>query len=99
MIDYSQSIPPTPVPSTIRIITVYSRRADDGGPSGDYRSVEVWFDFQLVATYGDEYHDKGKDKASAFVQGAATAWEIAFGIRGPEPYPVDRWPTEKEGSA
>ena len=42
---------------------------DDKGHTGDYTAVEVWLDGKLVRTFGDFYHDKGRERAEAFVEG------------------------------
>jgi hypothetical protein len=37
--------------------------------SGDYSRIEIFRDDVLVMEYGDQYHDKGRDKAEAFFDG------------------------------
>ena len=82
-------------PKIIRVITEYPRRdPTDGGPSGDYTCVEVWVDLDLAARFGDEYHDKGKAKADAFVAGVKYAIEFSTNVKAPETWYVDRWPCE-----
>jgi hypothetical protein len=33
---------------------------------GDYREIEIFMNGDLVASYGDHYHDKGREKADGF---------------------------------
>jgi hypothetical protein len=37
--------------------------------SGDYSRIEIFRDDVLVMEYGDQYHDKGRDKAEEFFDG------------------------------
>lgn len=92
--------PNNPLPTVIRVITVYDKNevGEDGinYPSGDYTSVEVWFDCAKVAEFGDQYHDQGRVKADAFISGATLAWKVAYKLDAPETWYVDRYPTVKE---
>lgn len=37
--------------------------------SGDYSRIEIYRDDVLVQEYGDQYHDKGREKAEGFFDG------------------------------
>lgn len=84
------------VPATVRTITVYDRNEVKDGinyPAGDYRSVEVWFDLDLVVTFGDAYLDQGQVRAEAFVDGAYHVWKTLYGSESlPLMARVDRYP-------
>lgn len=47
-----------------REVIHYSERDKNCG--GDYREIEIFMDDKLVETYGDHYHDKGRDKSEGF---------------------------------
>lgn len=49
----------------IEVVTRYS--VDDPLMNGDYCSVEIRNDGKLLASYGDSYHDSGKEKAKGFI--------------------------------
>jgi len=51
----------------VKILTHYP--VDDPDCTGDYCSVDVLVDGELVRQYGDWYHDKGDVQARAFVEG------------------------------
>lgn len=51
----------------IEILTHFA--SDDPKCSGDYASVNLVVDGKEVACWGDDYHDKGAEKAEAFVEG------------------------------
>ena len=55
----------------IKVVTHYDIEDTDCG--GDYHDVEVLVADELVAQYGDYYHDKGEEKAEAFVDGFRAA--------------------------
>jgi len=42
---------------------------DDDIFGGDYSGVDIYKGDELVAEYGDYYHDKGAEKAEAFIEG------------------------------
>jgi len=46
---------------------------DEDHVGGDYYGVRVYIEGELKRTYGDYYHDKGREKANAFVEGYAMA--------------------------
>lgn len=48
---------------------------------GDYSHVTIELDSEVLAEYGDDYHDKGLEKAEGFVQG----WYKAQGLEPQEP--------------
>lgn len=50
--------------NTLTIQTVY-----EGNDQGDYREVRIIINGVLHITYGDHYHDKGKDKGEGFADG------------------------------
>lgn len=52
-------------PIKITVITHYHQSDPDF--HADYWGVTVEFDGEEVAKFGDEYHDKGEDKAQGFV--------------------------------
>lgn len=54
-------------PKKILIVTHFTKDDEDCG--GDYYDIEVFVDGKLAAEYGDYYHDKGSEKAEAFVDG------------------------------
>lgn len=56
----------------VEIITHYT--LDDWKFEHDYVSVEVFLSGVKLREYGDSYHDKGWEKANAFVDG------LQFGI-------------------
>lgn len=64
-------------PKKVEILFCYETEEEFGG---DYNSVEVAFDGKTVASFGDYYHDKGSDRAKAFIQGA----EFALGVELPK---------------
>ena len=37
--------------------------------SGDYREIEILINEKQVALFGDYYHDKGQERAEAFIKG------------------------------
>jgi hypothetical protein len=51
----------------VKIITHYEASDKDCG--GEYTEVSIWVDNRLVQQYGDYYHDKGEERAEAFVDG------------------------------
>lgn len=48
----------------IEIITHYAE--DDEEFNSDYYSIDLMINGKLAATYGDYYHDKGKEKVEGF---------------------------------
>lgn len=60
----------------IKILTRYSKH--DPKFMGDYREIEVYINRAKVAQWGDDYHDKGWEKANAWVQGYCYANNISF---------------------
>lgn len=67
-------------PKKILIKTVY----DTGCIGGDYIDIELWLDGRLVESFGDDYHNKGKDTLEGFLQGL----KYVFGTL-PEPEDED----------
>jgi hypothetical protein len=63
----------------IKIITHFAK--DDPRFLTDYIDVEVFINGKLVRSYSDYYHDKGDEKAEAFVDGVVFQLE-QFAIRG-----------------
>ena len=53
------------IPETIHIVTHYY--SDDPLCSGDYAGVSVYLNNEKVTTYGDYYHDKGRERADGFM--------------------------------
>lgn len=51
----------------IKIITHYAE--DDPSCENDYYQIEIFVNDKLVKTYGDQYHDKGREKAQGFMDG------------------------------
>lgn len=49
----------------VKVVTHYSE--EDTDFCGDYSSVEIFVNGVLAKEYGDYYHDKGSDKAEAFL--------------------------------
>jgi hypothetical protein len=52
---------------TFKEVVHYS--ASDTDFCGDFRRIEIFKDDELVAEYGDHYHDKGRDKAEGLFDG------------------------------
>jgi hypothetical protein len=57
----------------LTIVEIFSREDEDFG--GDYIEVEVRDGDDLITEYGDHYHDKGRERAEAFIEG----WMMAKG--------------------
>lgn len=55
----------------ITVCTHYDK--DENGLHGDYRYVTITINGTEVRRYGDEYHDRGLDKARGFVDGYKSA--------------------------
>ena len=51
---------------------------DDPEFQNEYHSVEIFVDGKKVREYGDWYHDKGKEKASAFLEGFELGQRMPF---------------------
>jgi hypothetical protein len=46
----------------LNIEAVYHYFKDDVDCSSDYTSIDVYFDDELKHSFGDHYHDKGREK-------------------------------------
>ena len=53
----------------------------DSDCDGDYFSVDVLIDDELVIEYGDWYHDNGAEKAGAFIKGIEYALRTKLEIK------------------
>lgn len=51
----------------IEVVTHYFE--DDPNFYGDYAFITIEEDGKVVKTFGDYYHDKGKEKAEGFIAG------------------------------
>lgn len=49
-----------------KVLEVFPNEEEFGG---DYYAIRVELDGEVVATYGDYYHDKGADRARGFIHG------------------------------
>lgn len=56
---------------TFTIVTHYS--TEDPDCSGEYFYVDIVKEGQIVATFGDHYHDKGIVRATSWVEGYKAA--------------------------
>ena len=48
---------------------IYHYPKSDDRCMGDYWTVDVCLNDSILTSYGDYYHDKGGEKATAFIQG------------------------------
>jgi hypothetical protein len=54
----------------VRIKTVWHyEKGESKNSFSEFREVDIVVDDKKVASFGDEYHDKGFEKAEAFVEG------------------------------
>lgn len=53
----------------MNIVTRIHYNKNDTKFSKDYTSIEVLIDGTVVAEYGDEYHDRGMERADSFIDG------------------------------
>ena len=49
---------------------------DDEDFGGDYASVSIFVNGKEVITYGDHYHEKGRERAEAFIEGLEYALDV-----------------------
>lgn len=62
-----------PIPKkNITVVTHFLESDEDC--SSDYVSVEVFINGKPVASYGDSYHEKGKENAEGFIAGLIYAY-------------------------
>jgi len=57
----------------MRAAVVYHYSVDDPKFTGDYYEIELFMEGSCVATWGDDYHDKGREKLAGFIQGVEWA--------------------------
>lgn len=63
----------------VTVITHFDKD-EDPDCSGDYREIEIKIEDEFttwIETYGDAYHDRGKEKVEGFIDGL----KYAFGKR------------------
>lgn len=58
----------------IEVIVHYEE--DDIQCHGDYTGVDVVIDGEVIKEYSDYYHDKGLEKANAFIEGIVYMYTI-----------------------
>jgi hypothetical protein len=63
-----------------RIIKHFDRDQESGELTGDYRYVTVEIHGHKVKNYGDEYHEKGFERAQSFIEGYAHAIGMSKGV-------------------
>ncbi len=75
-----KAVNPSPIlaPTKVEQLFCYPSKEEFGG---DYYAVEVAFDGKTVVTFGDSYHDKGAEKAEAFVQGVSFALQATLDLK------------------
>lgn len=59
-------------PITVHVVKVFEKeeiQSREESFSGDYLEVRIFVEGRLAATYGDAYHDKGREKAVGFIEG------------------------------
>lgn len=70
--------------------TIVEFFSDEGCLGGDYESVGVYLGPDLIVDYGDYYHDKGVERAEAFIQGYCRAISELKEIENKNSYSVIR---------
>lgn len=66
----------------IEVVTHYLK--EDPECLSDYSDVEVFINGEYIISFGDYYHDKGREKADAFVEG----WNFCLKHMGKEEHKV-----------
>jgi len=54
---------------------------DDPDCSGDYYEVWIKDGGKIIQKYGDYYHDKGAEKASAFIDGLSHVTGVRYPVK------------------
>lgn len=60
----------------IKVVHHYAK--DDVDCSGDYSSIELYFDGEFIREWGDYYHDKGLSKLEGYLQAWADMMNMEF---------------------
>jgi hypothetical protein len=55
------------------LTAVYHYFKDDTDCDEDYAKIELLHGKQVIATWGDSYHDKGAEKLKGFIEGVEWA--------------------------
>ena len=58
---------PEPTPLTITVTAIYHYLEDDPKCESDYASIELLIGDDLVASFGDSYHDKGSYQVRGWI--------------------------------
>lgn len=59
-------------PISVHVVEVFENeegQSREKSFSGNYLAVRVFVEGRLAITYGDAYHDKGREKAAGFTEG------------------------------
>ena len=56
-------------------------KEDDPECNGDYHGVTLEWNGEVIASYGDHYHDKGYEKSEGFVDGVRWAFRKFISVK------------------